>query len=92
MFCRTGFMVLVAWTMISAPSGVGAEPMGVVSHVKVLSDKIEDVSSIEAWKRSFIKPGMSDGELRDVRHECRTSNFNPFVSDRNFGPAEIIET
>ncbi len=32
----------------------------VVSNVKVVSDKIEDVSSIEAWKASFLKPGMSD--------------------------------
>ena len=32
----------------------------VVSHVKVLSDKVEDVSSLQAWKSSFIKPGMSD--------------------------------
>ncbi len=35
-------------------------PVGVVSHVKVVSDKVEDVSSLQAWKQSFIKPGMSD--------------------------------
>src|SRR3954466_1014132 len=39
-----------------------AEGAGVVSHVKVLSDKVEDVSSLEAWKKSFIKPGMTDQE------------------------------
>jgi hypothetical protein len=40
-----------------------AEPaVGVVSHIKVLSDKIEDVSSLEAWRRSFIKDGMSEPE------------------------------
>ncbi|MCY3022843.1 MAG: hypothetical protein NTW87_28010 [Planctomycetota bacterium] len=33
---------------------------GVVSHIKVLSDKVEDVSSLEAWKKSFIKDGMTD--------------------------------
>jgi len=33
---------------------------GVVSHVKVVSDKVEDVSSLEAWKNSFIKPGMTE--------------------------------
>ncbi|HEY3322121.1 MAG TPA: hypothetical protein VGP72_16770 [Planctomycetota bacterium] len=32
----------------------------VVSHIKVLSDKIEDVSSLDAWKKSFIKDGMTD--------------------------------
>jgi hypothetical protein len=35
---------------------------GVVSHVKVLSDKVEDVSSMDAWKKSFIKDGMSNDE------------------------------
>lgn len=37
-----------------------APPVGVVSHVQVRSDKIEDVSSLEAWKKSFIKDAMSD--------------------------------
>jgi len=32
---------------------------GVVSHVSVTSNHTEDVSSLEAWKKSFIKPGMS---------------------------------
>lgn len=39
-----------------------ADRVGVVSHVKVTSDKVQDVSSLEAWKASFIKPGMSDQE------------------------------
>jgi hypothetical protein len=38
----------------------GAEAVGVVSHVKILSDKVPDVSSLEAWKRSCLKEGMSD--------------------------------
>jgi len=33
---------------------------GIVSNVKVLSDKVEDVSSPEAWKAAYIKDGMSD--------------------------------
>jgi hypothetical protein len=36
-----------------------AEP-AVVSHVSVVSDKTEDVTSLEAWRRSFIKEGMTD--------------------------------
>src|SRR6476620_7055227 len=36
-----------------------AQP-AIVSHIKVLSDKVEDVSSMDAWKNSFIKPGMSE--------------------------------
>src|ERR1043166_2254274 len=37
-------------------------PVGVVSHVKVLSDKVPDVSSLDTWKKSYIKEGMSDKE------------------------------
>jgi hypothetical protein len=33
---------------------------GVVSFVNVVSDKVDDVSSIEAWKRNFIKPDMTE--------------------------------
>ncbi|MFB3892821.1 MAG: hypothetical protein ACE15C_12440 [Phycisphaerae bacterium] len=32
----------------------------VVSNIKVLSDKVQDVSSLEAWKAWAIKEGMSD--------------------------------
>lgn len=37
-------------------------PTSVVGHVKVLSDKVPDISSMEAWKKSFIHDGMSDRE------------------------------
>jgi hypothetical protein len=40
----------------------GNKPAGVVSHIKVLSDKTEDVSSMEAWRKSFIKEGMPDAQ------------------------------
>lgn len=38
-----------------------ADPV-VVSHIKVLSDKVPDFSSLEAWTKSVIKDGMSDEE------------------------------
>ena len=38
---------------------VGARAQ-VVSHLNVVSDKSEDVSSPEAWKKTYIKDGMSD--------------------------------
>src|SRR5204862_8171174 len=38
----------------------GSAPVGVVCGVQVLSDKVPDVSIMEAWKRSYIKDGMSD--------------------------------
>src|SRR5438046_1760928 len=40
----------------------GPAPVGVVCGVRVLSDKVPDVSSMEAWKRSYIRDGMSDQE------------------------------
>ena len=45
---------------VCAITGAGEPPVGVVCHVKVLSDKIEDVSSMDAWRKSFIKEGMTD--------------------------------
>jgi hypothetical protein len=35
---------------------------GIVSHIKVLSDKVPDVSNLDAWKKSYIKDGMTDQE------------------------------
>lgn len=54
-------VVLCVALALKAEDGAGEKP-GVVSFVKVLSDKVPDVSSLEAWKRSFIKEGMSDQE------------------------------
>ena len=51
--------LLLAGTAYAASRNSGP---GIVANVKVLSDKIEDVSSVEAWKKSFIKPGMTDKE------------------------------
>lgn len=48
-----------AATALAGPSG---GPVGVVSHVKVLCDKVPDVSSLEAWKAWAIKPGMTEEE------------------------------
>lgn len=45
--------VLLAGRLIAAP-------VGVVGHVKVVSDKVADVSSMAAWQRSFIREGMTD--------------------------------
>jgi hypothetical protein len=45
---------------LAAQSAPG--PVGVVSRINVVSDKVPDVSSMDAWKKSFIKEGMSDAE------------------------------
>jgi len=54
-----------AWLCPSVGAGeleAGERQVGIVSHVKVLSNRVEDVSSLEAWKKSVIKDGMSDKE------------------------------
>ncbi len=42
------------------PSVVDPPSSAVVANVKVLSNKVKDVSSLEAWKKSYIQPGMAD--------------------------------
>ena len=42
------------------PAARGEGPVGVVCNIKVISDKVEDVSSLDAWRKSWIKPGMTD--------------------------------
>jgi hypothetical protein len=56
--CVAAAIVALAGRAVAAQPG----PVGVVSNIKVLSDKVPDVSSLEAWKKSFIKEGMSDKE------------------------------
>jgi hypothetical protein len=58
MFVLSGLLPAVMQSMHGAEPSGGA--VGVVSHVKVLSDKVRDVSSMEAWKNSFIRPEMTD--------------------------------
>ncbi len=56
--------MILALLALSGVEGLLAlqSDVGVVSGVKVTTDKVADVSSLEAWKASFIKPGMSDEE------------------------------
>lgn len=55
-----GSLVLTSPAAAEGPQG-NSRP-GVVSHIKVLSDKVPDVSSLEAWKQSFLREGMTDQE------------------------------
>ncbi|MBI1918061.1 MAG: ASPIC/UnbV domain-containing protein, partial [Planctomycetes bacterium] len=55
--CVVSFLLLAPLTA-AVPSP--AEPAGAVCNVKVVSDKVPDVSSIDAWKKSFLTEGMSD--------------------------------
>jgi hypothetical protein len=56
-------LVLASHSIVAFLLGANISPCaepGIVSHVKIVSDKVVDVSSIEAWKKSFIKEGMTD--------------------------------
>jgi len=44
------------------PAQVEVDKVGVVCHIRVLSDKVPDVGSLESWKHSFIKNDMTDQE------------------------------
>src|SRR5687767_6463120 len=58
-----------AFALISAHLATGdaaaqltqpAQGVGVVSHVNLVSDKSPDISTVEAWRKSFVKEGMSE--------------------------------
>lgn len=57
-----GWAAGLAALLMAATGQEGPVEVGVVSHVQVLSDKVEDVSSLEAWRRSFLREGMEEGE------------------------------
>ena len=60
---KTGLAVALAFAVLASTNmpGRGADgPVGVVCNVKVISDKVADVSSLADWRKSWIKPGMSD--------------------------------
>ncbi|HLF94432.1 MAG TPA: hypothetical protein VJB14_13295 [Planctomycetota bacterium] len=63
-FRTLALLVLAAPTLaaqqkptLSSPKN---EPVGVVCHVKVTSDKVPDMTNLETWKKAYIKEGMTD--------------------------------
>ena len=44
------------------PADRPANGGGRVNQLKVLSDKVDDVTTVENIVKSFVKPGMSDQE------------------------------
>lgn len=58
---RFGY-VFCACALLHCCHVAAGQPVSVVSNVKVVSDKVEDVSSLEAWKEAVIRPGMTDQE------------------------------
>lgn len=57
---RVWFVLLASLCANSSRLAAQEASVGVVSHIKVVSDKIEDVSSLSAWQKSFLKEGMSE--------------------------------
>jgi len=55
-------LVLLAVAPVYMVTGGEARRPGVVSNIKVISDKVEDVTTLEDRKRSYIRDGMSDRE------------------------------
>src|SRR5688572_22747138 len=57
------FLLIFALAPAAARAQVTqAGPVGVVSHVNLASDKSPDISTLDAWKKSFIKEGASEQE------------------------------
>ena len=56
------FGIIAAGVFLAGVAHGQPSPVGIVSHVKVVSDKVPDVSSMEAWKHSFIRDDMTDAE------------------------------
>src|SRR5689334_17594271 len=59
--------VLVAAPLIAAQAqdmkaAPGNSQVGMVCRVKVVSDKVPDMTNLETWKKHWIKDGMSDAE------------------------------
>ena len=59
---RFALVLAVAASMAASTVAFAADKPGVVSRISVVSDKVHDVSSLEAWKKSFIKDSMTETE------------------------------
>jgi hypothetical protein len=60
----SGLTACIAFAVLASTNlpANGEGPVGVVCNIKVVSDKVEDVSSLDAWRKSYITPGMTDEE------------------------------
>src|SRR5919106_2463990 len=51
---------IVALAICAGDALANGKPVGVVSHLNLVSDKSQDISTLEAWKKTYIKEGMTD--------------------------------
>jgi len=54
--------LLAVFSLSALSPAFAADPPAVVCRINVTSDKVPDVSSLDAWKRSFLSDGMTDRE------------------------------
>src|ERR1051325_7580900 len=78
-----GIVVMAIGTAATGQTGRG----GRINGLKVLSDKIDDVTTPEAILKSFVKPGMTDEQRSKalwtaaVRYRHQTAPPNEFLAD-----------
>ena len=93
--CR--FLLSALLFCLPCGSPCAGEPVGVVSNVKVVSDKVEDVSSVEALLKSVIKEGMTGEQkalaLWNVVVKFRHHDASPreYACQNNPCPADAIK-
>jgi hypothetical protein len=58
----TKSLLVCAITLTLGVKTFGDEPVGIVSHLNLVSDKSQDISTLGAWKKTYIKDGMTDQE------------------------------
>lgn len=89
---RLGWGVAVGWAAVATfgwRAAAAEKPVGVVANIKVVSDKVDDVSSLEDWRRSCIKDGMSNDEKAlviwktVVKYRHQTAPPNEFLQQEN---------
>lgn len=83
------YSALIALLVLCSGPAFGADPLrpgGRVNNLKVLSDQVDDVSTVENIVKSFAKPGMSDAErslalwTAVVRYRHQTTPPNEFLA------------
>jgi hypothetical protein len=66
-FLRLAALLILVAPVVSAQerklvSPKSPDQVGVVCHVKVVSDKVPDMTNLETWKKHWIKDGMTDAQ------------------------------
>ena len=54
--------LLLASALGFSGAAYAGDSVGVVSHLNLVSDKSQDISNLEAWKKSYINDSMSEQE------------------------------